>query len=327
MKLMKKDIKANTQITTFFSLESMSLRRSKTGQNFLAVELHDKSGKINGYIWKDPVVMAASLTEKSFVKIQGIINNVNNSLSINISRIRKAEKHEIDIRDFLEVVSGGVELWQEKLNSAIALIHDENCRKLISAFLEDESFLEQFITSPAGISVHHNYVGGLLEHTVNVMNLAAMIADNNPALIDKDLLITASFLHDIGKTKELYWEIAKEYTTEGKLLGHISIGFLMLQEKLAMIKNFPERLALLLKHMILSHHGSLEYGSPIKPALPEAVVLNLIDNIDAKINHIYCYLGASDPKGEWSRFDKILNTEICQLKYKRQTANIMEKAA
>lgn len=317
MKLMKKDIKPNEYLTTFFALESMEIRKSKAQRNFLTLDLYDKTGRIKGYIWNDPVIVAATLSEKSFVKVRGIAKIINSSLAIEIERIRKAEKYEIDMRDFLEVVSGGVELWHKKLLELVKSVRDINCRMLIDYFLKDDGFMELFLTSPGGISIHHNYVGGLLEHTVNTMAQAELTADKNPGLLDKDLLLTGSFLHDIGKTKEIYWEIAKEYTTEGKLLGHIGIGLLMLEDKLSRIKDFPADLSMLLKHMILSHHGELEYGSPVKPATPEAVTLHLIENTDAKINHLYCHLGNSNPDKQWSHFDRFLNTEIYQKKFSK----------
>lgn len=328
MKLMKKDIKANECLTTFFALETMELRRSKAQKNFLALDLYDKTGRVKGYIWNEPVIAAATLSEKSFVKVRGIAKMVNGSMIIEVERIRKAEKHEIDMSDFLEVVSGGVDLWHSKLLDLVKSVRDVNCKRLIDSFLKDEGFMELFLTSPGGISVHHNYVGGLLEHTVNIMIQAALTADRNPGLLDKDLLLTGAFLHDIGKTKEIYWEIAKEYTTEGRLLGHIGIGLLMLKEKLSGIKDFPQDISMLLKHMILSHHGELEYGSPVRPATPEALALHLIDNNDAKINHLYCHLGNSDPDKQWSYFDKILNTEIYQKKFdKSNPKELKGKAA
>lgn len=318
MKLMKKDFKPNEIITTYFAMESMSLRKNKTQQNFLVLDLYDKTWKIKGYLWNDPVVMAATLTERSFVKAMGITKLLNEALVIEVERIRKAEKNEIDMRDFLEVVAGGVELWQRKLLEYFNIIKDVNCRRLIDLFLKDENFMEQFMASLGGVSVHHNYVGGLIEHTVNIMTQAALTADKNSGLLDKDLLLTGAFIHDIGKTREIYWEIAKEYTTEGKLLGHIGIGLLMLDEKLSGIKSFPKDLSMLLKHMILSHHGEMEYGSPVRPATPEAVALHLIDNNDAKINHLYCHLGNSNQDNQWSHFDRILNTEIYQKKFSKE---------
>ena len=300
MKLMKKDIKPNEVITTFFALEAMELRKSKIQRNFLSLDLYDKTGKVKGYLWNDPVIVAATLTEKSFVKVRGIAKMLSSSPVIEVERIRKAEKHEIDMRDFLEVVSGGIDLWHKKLLNSVKSVRDINCRRLIDSILKDDCFMELFLTSPGGISVHHNYVGALLEHTVNVMTEAAVTADKNPGLLDKDLLLTGAFLHDIGKTKEIYWNIAREYTTEGKLLGHIGIDLLMLEEKLSRFKDFPQDLSILLKHMILSHHGNLEYGSPVRPATPEALALHLIDNNDAKINHLYCHLGNADPDKQWS---------------------------
>jgi 3'-5' exoribonuclease len=322
MKLMKKDIRANEMITSFFALESMQLRKSKTQQHFLAIELYDKSGKIKGYLWTDPIEMAAFLKVKSYVKIRGITKEINGSIVIDIEKIRAADKSEVDIRDFLDVVPGGIDYWHKRLLTIIESVKDTNCRNLIFSFLYDEGFLEMFITSPGGLSVHHNYIGGLLEHTVNIMEQALAVASRHEALLDTDLLLTAAFIHDIGKTREIYWEVAREYTTEGKLLGHIAIGITMIEEKLSKFPDFPVDLAMLLKHMILSHHGSLEYGSPVVPATPEAVALNLIDNIDAKLNHLYCHLGYSDPGDSWSGYDRFFGTAIYVNKYPRE---ILEK--
>ncbi len=318
MKLMKKDIKANERVTTFFALESMCLRKSKTQNNYLVVDLYDRSGRIKGYLWNDPVEMAASLREKSYVKVQGISKVVNDSVVLDIERIRAVGKGEVDICDFLDVVPGGIDHWHKRLLATIESVSDLNCRRLISSFLNDESFLEQFITSPGGLSVHHNYVGGLLEHTVSTMEQALSAADRHEGLLDRDLLLTASFIQDIGKTREILWEIAREYTTEGKLLAHIAIGLIMLDEKLASLSGFPADLSLLLRHMLLSHHGSLEYGSPVVPATPEAVALNLIENTDAKINHLYCHLGNSNPDDAWSHFDRFLGTNLYQRKYPKK---------
>ncbi len=327
MKLMKKDIRPNEKITTFFALETMRLRKSKNKNNFLELTMQDRTGKIKGYLWDNPVVAAATIREKSIVKVRGITNMINDSLIINVEKIRMAEKDEADLGDFLEVVQGGIDLWREKLMASVDLIRDAHCRRLVDTFLGDNEFLKLFTASPGGISIHHGYVGGLLEHTATIMAQAAETADRNPGLLDKDLLLTGAFLHDIGKTRELFWEIAREYTTEGKLLGHIAIGVLMLEEKISRLDGFPGDLALLLKHMLLSHHGELAFGSPIRPAIPEAVALNLLDNADAKINHMYKHLGFSNPDETWSGFDKILNTEIYQKRYMKQPVKQKEGVA
>jgi 3'-5' exoribonuclease len=320
MKTMKKDIHANEQITTFFALESMRLRTSKNKNNFLELTLQDKTGRIKGYLWNDPVITAATLKEKSIVKVRAMVSQYNDSLILNVEKIRQANKDEFEIQDFMEVVAGGIEQWLIRLRELTVEVKETNCQMVINRFLEDQAFMNLFTSAPGGVSIHHGYAGGLLEHTVMIMGQGLLLAEKHPGLLDKDLLLTGAFIHDIGKTRELGCELTREYTTEGKLMGHIVIGILMLEEKISKISDFPDDLALLLKHMILSHHGELEFGSPIRPATPEAITLNLLDNADAKINHIYRQLGYSNPDDMWSGFDKILKTELYQKRYVKQQA-------
>jgi 3'-5' exoribonuclease len=327
MKPMKKDIGSNHRVTTFFALESMQLRKSRNQNKYLLLGLYDRTGKLNGYLWVDPVETAAKLQEKTIVKVKGLTKMVNSSLILDIERIRAAAKDEYDIRDFLDVVPGGMSLWHSRLLKAVDTIKDINCRRLIQLFLDDSGFMELFITSPGGISVHHSYVGGLLEHTVSAMELASQFAGRHPWLINRNLVQTGAFLHDIGKTREIYWEIAREYTTEGKLLGHITLGIMMLQEKLTAFTDFPEELANRLRHMIVSQHGSLEHGSAVRPATPEALALHLIEATDARVNHLYCHLNGSDSNKAWSFYDRILETEIYQKKYSGKAQTVPEVAA
>lgn len=323
MKLMKKDIKPNEVITTFFALDSMQLKKSKNQRHFLVLGLHDKTGKINAYLWEGPVEMAAALKEKTIVKVRAVATMFNNSLTLNIEQIREANEWETDIMDFLDVVPGGISYWHDRFVKITATIQNTDCRRLINAFLDDNGFMKRFSSVPGGLSVHHNYVGGLLEHTTSAMELVASFSERHLALIDKDQLITGAFLHDIGKTRELCFEIVKEYTTAGKLLGHITLGILLLEEKLAALKDFPEELAMRLRHMVVAHHGSLQFGSPVRPATPEAVALHLVEAADARVNHI----GNSDPARDWSSYDRILETEIYQKKYITEVPEIAAEAA
>lgn len=328
MKLMKADIKANERVTSYFSLSSMQLRRGKNDKDFLVLDLNDKTGSIKGYLWIDPLVAASALTEKSFVKVRGISNMLNNSLTINIEKVRLAGKDEIDMSDFCEVVYGGIDYWHRRLLTMVELIDDMNCRRLLDSFLADEVFLKRFMSSPAGVKVHHNYIGGLLEHTVNVMAQSALLADIHQGQIDKSLLLTGAFLHDIGKTRELKYDPVKTYTTEGKLLGHIAIGISMIEEKLSGLPDFPEDISLQLKHMLLAHHGEPDWGSPVRPSTPEALALHMADNTDAKLNHIGSHIRSSNACGEWSSFDKILNTEIYQKRpLKERPRELTQEAA
>ncbi len=284
MKIMKKDIRANDQVTTFFALESMRLKTSRNKNNYLELYFHDQTGKVKGYLWNDPVIMSATLKEKTIVKVKANASLYNDSLILNVEKIRQANKEEFDINDFMEVVVGGVPHWLGRLSEVIAEIKESNCKRLIDSFLQDKAFMTLFAEAPGGVSIHHSYVGGLLEHTVMIMTQGLNVAQKHPGLLDQDLLLSGAFLHDIGKTRELFWEIGREYTTEGRLMGHIAIGIMMIEEKLAAMPDFPRDLSLLLRHMVLSH-GSLEFGSPVRPATPEALVLSLLDNTDAKINH------------------------------------------
>lgn len=315
MKLMKKDIRPNEEVVTFLALESLQVRKSRNHRDFLALGFHDKTGRINGYLWNNPMEAAAELKERTVVKVKGIAGMVKGALIINVERIRTARKDEFDIQDFLEVVPGGPSFWHKRLTTVVETVKDPHCKALIDVFLGDEGFLELFITSPGGLLIHHNYLGGLLEHTASAMEMVSSVSERHPGLLNRDQLITGAFLHDIGKTREIYWEISREYTTEGKLLGHIALGLMMLEEKLARIKDFPEELANLLRHMILSHHGRLEHGSPVKPATPEALALHLMEEFDAKINHLYRHMENSDPEKDWSEYDRILENQIYQKKY------------
>jgi 3'-5' exoribonuclease len=326
MKIMKKDIRANEQVTTFFALESMRLRTSKNKNNFLELSFLDRTGKIKGYLWNDPVIMSAVLREKTIVKVKANVSLYNDSLVMNVEKIRQANKDEYDMNDFMEVVAGGITHWRGRLNEAVAEIKESNCRRLVDSFLQDEAIMRPFSEAPGGVSVHHGYVGGLLEHTVMIMEQGHREAQKHPGLLDQDLLLTGAFLHDIGKTRELFWEMGREYTTEGRLMGHIAIGIMMIEEKLSAMPDFPKDLALLVRHMVLSHHGSLEFGSPVRPSIPEALVLSLLDNTDAKINNLNGQLANIGPDESWSGFDKILETSLYQRKYGRVQMKEQEAA-
>jgi 3'-5' exoribonuclease len=316
MKLCIKDIRANEEITAFVALDSVQLKVSrKNHQKYLRLDLSDKTGSIVGYIWKNPVDAAAEIRENTVVKIKAFSGIWNGSIVFYIEQIRTVDTEEYDLKDFMEIVPGGVDVWMEKLNAVTATIGDANCRRLIKAFLDDEPFMDQFKTSPGGVSIHHDYMGGLLEHTVSAMEMVSLVADRHPGLLDRDLLVTGSFIHDIGKTREIRQDISKQHTTDGKLLGHIILGILMLEEKLKALSGFPTDLANTLRHMIVAHHGIVEYGSPVKPSIPEALVLNMVEGADAKINHLYRHLGFSDPDKEWSSYDRVLETAIYQKKY------------
>ncbi len=314
MKQLKSDLKASDRVDTFFALGSAELRNAKNQKVYLTVTLSDKTGQINGYVWNNPEETKARLNGITYVHVKGTAKGYNGTLNIQIESVKPAADKEIDVNDFLQVVPGGIELWEERLYDHIGLVRDSNCDTLICSFISDVQFFESFKLSPAGLTVHHNYTGGLLEHSVNTMSHAVHMVEHYPGLLDRDLLLTGSLLHDIGKVRAITGSITRAYTTEGKLMGHIAIGLIMLEEKLRDIKELPAETGLLLKHMILAHHGSLEFGSPVKPATPEALALHHIENTDAKMNHLHGLLKDSDPEQAWSSYDKYFATEMYQRK-------------
>ena len=287
MKQMANELAENMEVTSYFAVRTLELRKSRKENYYLALTLADRTGSIKGYFWKDAKAAAETLKDRPFAKVRGIVKTVNNALAVDINKMRPADSDEVEMADILEVVSEGLLYWQKRLHEAVKLIKDSDCLRLCRSFLWDLEFMSRFVKCPSGVTVHHAYIGGLMQHTVCGMELAASLADRYPDLIDRDKAVTGAFLRDIGKTRELRYETVREYTTEGKLLGHILIGITMIEEKIIALKDFPDELALDLKHLIISHHGEPDYGSPVRPTTPEALALHMIDNAAAKLNHLH----------------------------------------
>jgi len=285
MKLMIKDIKPNEIITSIFAIDFFQLKQSKNSDYYIFLKLCDKTGSIKGFIWHEALSIKDNLNENSYVKVTGITKVLGDSMVIDIFDITPIGKEEVDLRDFFETVKEGIDYWFQELINLVDLVKNDFCKELIFQFLNDQKIMRLFKTRPAGATIHHNYIGGLLQHTVNTMILLDKIADTYNEKLDRDLLLTGAFLHDIGKVEELKYDGTIRYTIKGELLGHITLGILLLEKKIERIRNFPYELALLLKHMVLSHHGKLEYGSPVQPKIPEAKVLSIIEGTDAEINN------------------------------------------
>jgi 3'-5' exoribonuclease len=307
---MKIDIQANAEVNTFFALESMKLKTNGNKKKYLELRLYDYTGKIKGYVWNEPELMFSELKEKTIISVIGSACLYNGSLLLNVTDARVAQKYEYDIDDFEEPVEEGISYWEGELNGLVEEIKEANCRRIIDSFLSDKSFKSLFVEAPEKVSIRRGYIGELLKHTVMIMSQGFQLSKDDPERLDRDLLMTGAFLHDIGKIRELYWEVGCAYTDIGKLVGHIGLGLMMLEEKFRM-KDFPEDLALLLKHMILSHHGAPAVGSPVEPAIPEAVVLQMLETTETKLEH----LRYSTPEGVWSGYGKCISSEILHGKY------------
>ncbi len=256
---------------------------TKNGKNYETVILQDRTGQIDAKIWDPTSEGIGEFEVLDYIYVAGTVSSYNGSLQASLKQVRKADPGEFIPADYLPVSKRNTKvMYQELLGYAGSVKNPYLSRLLKAFFVEDKEFLQSFARHSAAKTVHHSFVGGLLEHTVSVARMASFIADNYPA-VNRDLLLTAALLHDIGKTKELSYFPMNEYTDDGQLLGHITIGAEMIHDKAAKIEDFPELLETELKHCILSHHGEYEYGSPKKPALIEALALNLADNADAKL--------------------------------------------
>ena len=287
-----------------------SLALTKAGKEYGNLILQDKTGTIDAKIWDLSSPGVGNFETMDYIYIDADVTMFQNSNQLNVKRVRKAEESEYIPGDYLPVSAKNISEMYEELTGLIKSIRTPHYRKLAeSFFVEDKAFAKAFQFHSAAKSVHHGFVGGLLEHTLSVVKLCDYYAGYYP-LINRDLLLTAAMFHDIGKTKELSVFPENDYTDDGQLLGHIIIGTEMVSERIRTIPDFPAKAATELKHCILAHHGELEYGSPKKPALLEALALNFADNTDAKMETMIEVLkGAGDNNG-WLGFNRLLETNV-----------------
>lgn len=297
-------------ISDVYLCKNKQIALTKAGKEYGNLLIQDKTGAIDGKIWDLGSPGIGNFETLDYVYIEADVTLFQNSHQLNIKRVRKAEEGEYVAADYLPVTSKDIGVMYQELTGFIGSLKNPYLKKLAeSFFVEDESFKKAFQFHSAAKSVHHGFVGGLLEHTLSVVKLCDYYAGYYPYL-NRDLLLTAAMFHDIGKTKELSTFPENDYTDDGQLLGHIIIGTEMVGERIRAIEGFPEKTATELKHCILAHHGELEYGSPKKPALIEALALNFADNTDAKMQTMIEVLkGAGDNNG-WLGFNRLMDTNI-----------------
>ena len=270
----------------FFLVLGKQQRTTKTNKAYLNLILGDKTGQLEGRIWEpgDPRI-AKDFEKGDVVKARGSASRFDDRLQMKIDQLRIAQPNEVDKSDLLPSTTYDVgALWSQLLSSVESLTNAD-LKLLLTTILADPAIATAYREAPAARQLHHAWLGGLLEHVVSLLNLADSVAAHYP-LIDRDLLLTGVVLHDLGKIRELSWGIGFDYTVEGTLLGHIQMGIDMVEKAIDGLSNFPDRLRTLVLHMILSHHGKLEFGSPKLPMIPEAIVLNFVDDLDAKMQAI-----------------------------------------
>jgi len=294
-------------ITSVFVATQKQVSTTTGGATYLKLTLTDRTGQVEARMWDNVPESAPLFEQGEVVKVRAFVCRFNGRIQLKVDRIRRAPQEEFDLGDFLPKTTKNVdELWTQ-LNAYVASFTDPYLKALLNSFLEDEPIAAALRVAPAAKGMHHAWIGGLLEHIVSLLGIADLAAGHYKE-INRDLLLTGVVLHDIGKLRELAWGTAFSYTMEGQLLGHITIGIGMVEKKIEALPGFPPRLRLLVEHLILSHHGQYEFGSPKLPMIPEAVLLNFLDDMDAKMQSIRSELDRNVAQGrpaaqftEWVR--------------------------
>ena len=300
-------IKDGQAIEDIFLILDMSRAETRAGKPYLMLTLADRTGDIAARLWENVEAFIEVCEPGKLVQITGQAQAFRGERQIKIDSVLPIDTKEIAIDLFLQAPKRSIAKMSAEIKSLAKTVKEPFCRKLLLKFFKDSSFFEEFQQAPAAKSMHHAYLGGLLEHTLAVSRLADLLAGFYPAL-DRDLLVTGALLHDIGKTRELTAGAHLiDYTDSGRLVGHLVLGAEMIRTAINTIADFPEDLATRLTHLILSHHGRYEFGSPTLPMISEAFVLNFLDDLDAKLNFM-CHLEekATEPGYQWTDFQRTL---------------------
>ncbi|NPA92933.1 MAG: HD domain-containing protein [Chloroflexi bacterium] len=276
---------------------------------YLTLILGDRSGQRVARVWEDAETVAEQVAEGMVVKIQGEAETFQDRLQIRVLRIRPAREQEYDWRDMLPASARDPEEMLAEVLDAAERIQNPHLRALVASFYGDEAFLDALRWAPAGRKVHHAYLSGLLEHLTEMLALADRVVAIYPQL-DADLLITGILLHDVGKVREIRWELDIDYTDEGRLIGHIVLGDEMVAQAIAALPDFPAALALRVRHMLLAHHSRYEWGSPRRPQTLEAIALAKIDDLSAQINRFWLLLQQREVGETWTPYDRLLERRL-----------------
>ncbi|MBN1847967.1 MAG: HD domain-containing protein [Deltaproteobacteria bacterium] len=300
-----KDIQEDDQVRGLYAAKTKRLARTKRGDPFLSITLSDRTGDMECRVWDNAEALSSLFKEGDILDIEGRANSYRNQVQLIIADLKVAD-NGADPSLFLEATSYDAKDMIRSLREVLKTIKEPHLKKLMESFLSDRAFMTLFKEAPAAKNFHHGYVGGLLEHTLSVCRLTDSVCEHYPQL-DRDLLLAGAFLHDIGKIKEFKTHTLIEYTDEGRLLGHLVLGAAMLDEKLDHIKSFPRDTALRLKHLILSHHGEYDFGSPKRPKFLEAFVLHFIDDLDAKVSGLGRFMERDTQEGVWTDFNRMFD--------------------
>ena len=307
-------VQENKIITSSFVVVSKQVKPKKTGDPYLALTLGDRTGQIEAKMWDNVEDALDAFEQDDFLKIKGLINKYKNRFQLTIHKLRRLGESEIDYSDYLPKTTKNIdELWQT-LTDFVASFQNQHLKRLIQGFMADPEIAQAYRNAPAAKTLHHAYIGGLLDHVVSLFRSCDLICRNYPQ-VNRDLVLAGAFLHDIGKIHELTYNRSFSYTTRGQLLGHMIIELEMLQAKLSLVPDFPAALKTLLEHLIISHHGQYEFGSPKLPMFPEAFLLHYMDDLDSKMESMRAlFEREGEQENPWTGYSPslgrpLLNTE------------------
>ncbi len=306
------ELNSEQNVTTFFLVCEKEIRNTREGKPYLRLELGDRSGTIEARMWDQFESAAKGINRDDFVKVQGRVEIYRNRPQLAVLQVRLAKPEEIDLADFLPQTKADVAKLYGELLEYAASIANPWLKKLATAILNDPAIAARYKRAPAAKVMHHAYLGGLLEHVISLCGLAKLAATHYPEL-DGDLLLTAAMLHDVGKLDELCYERAIGYTVEGQLLGHIVMEVETVSKTMDAIEGFPPNLKTVVQHMLISHHGEYEFGSPKLPMIREALVFHYLDDLDSKIAAVRAALVIESGEPEWSAYSGALGRKFLRL--------------
>jgi 3'-5' exoribonuclease len=307
-----KDLVADQTVTSFFLVHEKEIRSTAAGKAYLRMELGDRSGTVESRMWDQFEAFAKDVQRDDFVKVQGRVELYRNKPQLVLQQFRLAKPEEIELGDFLPHTSHNVEDLFKQLLACIAELKNHWLQQLATSIFSDPQLVARFKRAPAAKVMHHAYLGGLLEHVVGLCGLARQIASHYPEL-DVDLLLIAALLHDVGKLDELCYERAVNYTSQGQLLGHIVMELETVSKAMDSISGFPPNLKTVVQHMLISHHGEYEFGSPKLPMIREAMVFHYMDDMDSKLAAVRAALATPSGEDDWSAYIGALGRKFLRL--------------
>lgn len=299
------DIKDRDMVDAIFLVRDKILAMAKNGKPYLTLKLMDKSGEVDAKVWDNADEVGLLFDKNDFLSVRAKASVYLGKMQLILSDLKRVPEEEVDLADFLPETDSDINLMVEELKALVASLKNPDLARLLNAFFQDPELMAQFRVAPAAKGMHHVYLGGLLEHSLAVAKLVDAMTPLYQGL-NRDLLIAGALLHDVGKVREMTYMRSFDYSDEGKLIGHITIGVEMLQERISSLPGFPVELGMLLKHMLLSHHGQYEYGSPKRPKTMEATILNYLDDLDSKINGIRTHIRKEpDNPSRWTSYHRL----------------------